>query len=250
MRYQKITKISGVMKNLLDKIALTSFSLMAAKNGYRFKKVTDKQEIEDANRLYNEEAFSFPDNLKDQVSAYKKSATNFVAYHYGIPVGLVRLADPRVINRPYELYGVDEAGEHYEIQSLVVKKEYRDGTQFVMLGLFKAMYVHSVRHGIGSWNSCGLRNVYLTVRRFCKKIEAEEVNFAAIDNPLTRYLYANRIIDTYFTMAVSAFEPWEIFKQYVNKSLRKWSGTGTIKEMAGNALAFIKNRKLQRASWW
>jgi len=211
------------MGNLLNKLTLMCFNLIALTKGYRFKKVSSTREIEDANQLYSEEAFSFPDELKAQVSAYKKSAINFVAYYNGLPVGMVRLADPRVINRPYELYGMDAAGDHHEIQSLVVKKEFRDGTQFVMLGLFKAMYAYSISHGVNSWNSCGARNVYLTVRRFCKKIETEEVNFAAIENPLTQYLYTNNIIETYFTMNVAAFDPWGIFRKYINKLAKRWS---------------------------
>jgi len=237
------------MKKILNKLALASFGAIAGKNGYRFKKVTGKKEIETANQLYSEEAFSFPDELKEKVSSYKRSAINFVAYHNGVPVGMVRLADPKVINRPYELYGVDAAGAHHEIQSLVVKKEYRDGTQFVMLGLFKAMYAYSVRHGISSWNSCGARNVYLTMRRFCKKIEAEDINFAAIDNPLTQYLFANRIIDTYFTIEVSAFEPWGIFKQYITKLTKKWDIYEHVKDIVYYPVLQIKNLRLQYMNW-
>jgi len=135
---------------------------------------------------------------------------------------MVRLGDPKIINRPFELYGVDVTGEHYEIQSLVVKKEFREGTQFVMLGLFKTMYVYSRQQGIISWNSCGARNVYLTVRRFCKNISVEEVDFGAINHPLTQYLFANNIIETYFTMEVSSFEPWQILKKFIRQVVKKW----------------------------
>ncbi len=210
------------MKYLSDKVALLTFNVIAAQKGYQFKKVNTQKEIDDACQVYNEEAFSFPDELKDKVSSYKKSAINFVAYYKDEPVGMVRLGDPKIINRPFELYGVDVTGEHYEIQSLVVKKEFREGTQFVMLGLFKAMYVYSRRQGIISWSSCGARNVYLTIRRFCKNISVEEVDFGAINHPLTQYLFANNIIETYFTMEVSAFEPWQILKKFIRQVVKKW----------------------------
>lgn len=205
----------------MDKLALRIFDLITEVKGFSFQKVSSAREINDANAVYNEEAFSFPEELRETISGYKKGTIYFVAYHYDKPVGMVRLADPQVVNRPYELYGVDVEGEHYEIQSLVVKKGYREGTQFVMLGLFRAMYGYSVKHGIYSWSSCGARSVYLTVRRFCKKIEVEDVDFGAINHPVTQYLFANNIIETYFTMEVAAFEPWLILKKFVKQQLKK-----------------------------
>jgi|GEM_PF-2855627 len=209
------------MKWILDRAAVTVFDLVSEVKGFTFKKVSSRKEIEDACAVYSEEAFSFPEELQESISVYKKGTINFVAYYNNTPVGMVRLADPAVINRPYELYGVDVAGEHYEIQSLVVKKDFREGTQFVMLGLFRAMYGYSVKYGIYSWSSCGARNVYLTVRRFCRKITEEEVDFGAINHPVTQYLFANNIIETYFTMEVAAFEPWRIMKKFVKQRLKK-----------------------------
>jgi hypothetical protein len=210
------------MKYLLNKFSLTSFNLIALKQGYRFIKVSSPKEIEDAYKVYSEEAFSFPEELKDKVAAYKTGTINFVAYYKNTPVGMVRLANPGVINRPYELYGVDAEGAHYEIQSLVVRKDFREGTQFVMLGLFKVMYCYSIKHNITSWSSCGARNVYLTMRRLCKKIYVEQIDFAAINNPVTKYLLAHNIIETYFTMEVAAFEPWSIMKRFVKQLVKKW----------------------------
>jgi hypothetical protein len=222
------------MKYLLNKISLTAFNLIALKKGYRFLKVSSPQELEDAYTVCSEEAFSFPKELQDKISAYKAGTINFVAYYKNTPVGMVRLADPGIINRPYELYGVDAAGEHYEIQSLVVRKDFREGTQFVMLGLFKAMYCYSIKHDILSWSSCGARNVYLTMRRLCKKIDVEQVDFAAINNPVTKYLLAHNIIETYFTMQVVAFEPWSILKRFVKQLVKKWEAPAflNIKRLA------------------
>jgi hypothetical protein len=204
-----------------DVLSMCLFDLIAGVKGYTFKRVTSEQAHSDIDKVYADEGFSFPETLQEKVRSYKTGTVNFIAYYKNIPVGTVRLADPKIINRPYELYRVDVAGEHYEIQSLLVRKDYRDGSQFVMLGLFKAMYAYSVSHNISSWSSCGARNVYLTMRRLCKKIEIEQVDFKSIDNPLTQYLYQNNIIDTYFTMEVASFEPWNILRKFVKQLVKK-----------------------------
>ena len=210
------------MKYLSDKLALVLFSIVAAKKGYRFTKVRTEKEYNDANDLYNGQAFSFPEHLREDVQKYKAGTLNFVAYYKDIPVGMVRLANPKVINRAYEHYGVDLEGAHHEIQSLVVKKEYRDGAQFVMLGLVKELYVYSVANSIHTWSGCGVKNVYLTMRRYCKKIEIIDVDFKSIDHPVTQYLHANNIVETYFTMEVDGFSPWQILKKCIKKLVKKW----------------------------
>lgn len=209
------------MNGVLDKVASNAFTLFAAAKGYRFVEVKTEKQYADIDQLYGKDGFSFPPHLREKVRSYKTGTINFIAYHRNVPVGTVRLGNPKINNRPFELYGVDEAGEHYEIQSLFVKKDYRDGTHFVMLGLFRAMYAYSVNHSIASWSSCGMNNIYMTIRRYCKKIELQDIDFQNISHPLTRYLYANRIIDTYFTMDVSSFEPWDILKKFVKQLVRR-----------------------------
>lgn len=206
---------------LKNKLALLLFDTIATSKGFCFREVRNETQQGDIDNMYAEEGFTFPDELSDKVRSYKVAGVNFIAYYSGEPVGMVRLADPGVINRPYELYGVDVQGEHFEIQSLLVKRNYREATQFVMLGLFRKMYGYSVKHGVTSWSSCGLRSVYLTMKRFCKKIEVEEVDFANIQHPLTQYLYTHNIIDTYFTMEVTDLEPWDILKRCIRLMLKK-----------------------------
>jgi hypothetical protein len=211
------------MLTLKDKLTLLAFDMVAAARGYKFVQATSRKAIEDAASVYNEDGFSFPKHLIDGIKKYKEGTINFIAYHRGMPVGLVRLADPNVINRPYELYGVDREGLHYEIQSLAVKKGFRDGTQFVMLGMVKKLYTYSLQKGITSWCACGAHSVYLSMRRYCKRTEVTDIDFMKIGHPVTSYLFENRIIETYFTMDVSAFEPWEIFRKCVRKLMKKYS---------------------------
>jgi len=232
------------MEKLLNKIALKTFDIIAAKRGFTFKQVETAEEMADINHLYAEEGFSFPDELKPKVIKYKKSTINFIAYHNKMAVGMVRLSDPNVINRPYELYGVDEAGKHYEIQSLVVKKKFRDGTQFVMLGLFKEMYEYSRRNSILYWNSCGARNVYMTMRRYCKEIQQIDIDFDSIRNPLTQFLFTKKIIETYFTMEVDSFEPWKILKKFLRHSVRNAAKSIQVPE-----LSILKNKRYESLSY-
>lgn len=217
------------MDYILNKLALFLFDIVGSQKGYRFKKASTDTELDAANRIYEEQAFSFPTHLEAEIQKYKAGTVNFVAYYNNAPVGMVRLANPKVINRAYELYGLDIAGEHYEIQSLVVKQGHRDGAQFVMLGLVKELYVYSIANSILSWSGCGVKGVYLTIRRYCKKSEVIDVDFKKINNPITQYLYANSIVETYFTMEVASFEPWQIFKKFIKKSAKKWAVTEFIR---------------------
>jgi len=208
------------MGKFLDKISIASFNAVATAKGYRFKKVDSDEEYDEASAIYNEEAFSFPEHLEADIQRFKAGTLNFIAYHKNDPVGMVRMANPKVINRAYEHYGVDKEGNHHEIQSLVVSKDYRDGAQFVMLGLVKELYVYSVKNSIQTWSACGKRDIYLTMRKYCKDMRVVDVDFKNIDHPVTRYLYANNIVETYFIMNVAAFAPWTILKKCVKK-LRK-----------------------------
>ena len=233
------------MKKTIDKFALLLFDFIAAIKGYRFVKVATEKEFNEANDIYNEEGFSFPEDLEDDVKKYKAGTINFIAYYRNEPVGMVRLADPRIINRAWEHYGVDKDGLHHEIQSLVVRKEYRDGPQFVMLGLVKKLYVYSIGQSIRSWSACGKTNVYMTMRRYCKKTAVIDIDFKSINHPVTQYLYANNIVETYFTMEVASFVPWEILKKYIKKTVKKWDIPGFIKERIAGA-AILKSLSIQK----
>jgi hypothetical protein len=224
------------MLSLKNKLALLVYDTIALSKGYRFVKATTKKEHEDAGVIYSEDGFTFPESLKHDIQKYKAGTVSFIAYYKNTPVGVVRLADPNVINRPYELYGVDHEGKHYEIQSLTVRKGYRDGAQFVLLGMVKKLYAYSISKGISSWSACGTNTIYLSMRRYCKKTEVTEIDFKSISHPLTSYLYAHNIIETYFTMDVSAFAPWLILKKCVKKIVKKWDVTqllrGSIEQLS------------------
>src|ERR1043165_9356048 len=140
-----------IMQKMADKLAIRLFDVLAAAKGYRFELVDTVAASKDIAVIYDEEGFSFPEELEEDVRKYKAGTLNFIAYYKNIPVGTVRLADPRVVNRAWDHYGVDKEGQHHEIQSLVVRNGYRDGAQFVMLGLVKKLYVYSLANGIKSW---------------------------------------------------------------------------------------------------
>ena len=114
------------MKNLMNKASIGFFSIYTKMKGYRFVMVTTPVEKADADKIFNEGGYKLPDTLQKEMEVYKTTAITFIAYHNGRPVGTVSLADPKIVNRPYELHGIDEKGEHYEIQSLVVSKEHRE----------------------------------------------------------------------------------------------------------------------------
>lgn len=218
------------MKTLLDGIAMLVFDMMAWSKGYTFKEVTTPQENDDATTVFASEAFSFPPHLDSDVQRFKKGAVNFIAYHKGLPVGTVRLQNPKIINRAWEHYGVDKNGDHHEIQSLIVKKEFRDGSQFVMLGLVKCLYAYSLANSITTWSACGQKSLYMTMRRYCKNIKVIDIDFQSTLHPVTKYLYQHGKVETYFIMDVKAFAPLQILKKVAKKLARKSS----IIEKIGN----------------
>lgn len=213
------------MKRLLNKVAITIFTWATRAKGYSFRQVNSVKEYEDANNIFDEEGYELPEMFMKEMDMYKKDTIKFIAYYKNEPIGTVGLANPRIVNRPYELHGVDEEGTHFEIQSLVVRKEYRDGSQLVMLGLFKEMYRFSVKNQISSWISFGMRNLYLTIRRYNKEIRLVDICEENNKQPLTMYLYDNKIFDTCFTLEVASFAPWNIFKMFVKQRAKKWNSS-------------------------
>lgn len=209
------------MTSLVDKLTILGFNIIAFFKGYRFKQVENGSEFHDFETLYASGGFHFPEELEAKVNEYKHAAVNFIAYYKGVPVGTVRLGDPNIKNRPFELLGIDEKAEHFEIQSLMVKKEFRDGTHFVMLGLFKAMYVFSIKHSVSSWISGSTRSVYQTIRRYNKNMKIIEQNQQNFESPVANYLFANNIIDFYYTMQVKDFSPQNIFKIFLNQLIKQ-----------------------------
>lgn len=205
----------------MNTIAILTFDFLTWCKGYRFQQVQTAQEIQDFQEVYDTQGFVFPEDVKQTVKSIKSDSIKFIAYYKDLPVGTIALANPKVYNLPFEMLGVDAAGEHFEIQSLVVRKEYRDSSQLVMLGLFKSIYAYSLKHNINSWIAVGMRGVYLTMRRYCKDMQDLKVDFTKQTHPLTKYGYENNIFDTCFTIPVASFSPMSIFKLFVKHRLRK-----------------------------
>jgi hypothetical protein len=207
---------------LLNLLALQLFDLLAWVRGYRFTTVKTAEEAADFMLINDQAGFAFPPEIAARLQVYKNGAERFIAYHRNRPAGIVRLADPKIVNRPFELYGVDPTGEHFEIQTLVVAPDFRDGSHFVMVGLFKAMYCYSIARRIPSWISCSTYGVYRTMRRYSREIRRVEVDFANSNHPVTRWLHANGVFDTCYTMPVSSFSPWQIMKRIVRFKAREF----------------------------
>jgi hypothetical protein len=203
------------MTTFINHIVIKVFNLIAFLKGFRFKEVTTDKELKDFELAYNEDGFHLPGELHEMNQVYKTGSISFIAYYKGQPVGTARLGNPKVKNRPFELFGLDKEGEHFEIQNLMVKREFRDGAHFVMLGLFKTMYVYSIKNSVASWISGSTRSVYQTMRRYNKEIKILEKKCQHIDHPLTNYVYANNIVDFYYSMNVTDFSPASIFKKFI-----------------------------------
>lgn len=204
---------------ILHRTALLLFDLLCFLKGYRFARVTTPEQESDFDQVYREDGLSFSPEIVETLSHYK-GTISFVAYYKSQPVGVVRLADPKITNRPRDLHGVDAAGEHFEIQSLAVRKSFRESSQFVMLGLFKTIYCYSLGHDIASWICCSSRNVFLTMRRYCKDIQLIEVDFEDRAYPVSQYLFARNVFNTCYSMQVEAFSPWNIFKNFIRFKTR------------------------------
>lgn len=211
------------MKKLFNYLATTFFFTYTRMKGYRFSLVTTPEENRDAELIFKNEGYKLPSDLEPEMEMYKKHTIKFIAYHNDVPVGTVGLADPKIANRPFDLHSIDEKGEHFEIQSLIVSKKHRECSQLVLLGLFKEMYTYSISHAIKSWISFGLRQLYITMRRYNKQICLLNVNSAGNKGPLAVYLYENNIFDSCSIMKVEDFQPAQICIKFVKKCLRKTS---------------------------
>lgn len=214
---------------ILDRIALVFFDVLANLKGYEFRQVYAESELADADVIYNEDGHWFPKEVSDDLERYQAGALNIIAYRWGVPAGFVRLGNPKVMNRAYDHLGIDKDGLHPEIQSLIVSKDFRDGAQFVLLGLVKELYTYSVANNITTWSACGKHNLYLTMRRYCKDMRVVKLDTGSMEHPVAQYLYARKMIETYFVMKVSAFAPYSIVKRCVRKMVKKWNLVDTLR---------------------
>lgn len=213
----------------LNRTALLLFDLLCYVKGFRFVRVSTAEQETDFDLAYREDGLSFSPEIEETLSRYK-GTIRFIAYYKNQPAGVLRLADPKITNRPRDLHGIDTAGEHFEIQSLAVRKDFREASQFVMLGLFKSMYCYSLRHGVASWICCSSRNVFLTMRRYCKDIQLIDVDFNDRAYPVSQYLYARNVFTTCYSMQVEAFSPWNIFKNFIRFKTRNSNFMHSLKQ--------------------
>lgn len=192
------------MKQILNKLALSIFDIVAITKGYKFKKVETLQECCDINHFYDNESSASENGFKDKVKMYKVGKINFIAYHKGKAVGAVRLSDPWVASQGHEIFGFDEFGIVYEIQNLAIEHKSYIDSEFVMLGLFSAMYKFSVSHSILCWSANGLKNICKILNGYCQKNTTNEVDYKNFDHPLTDYSHTKKIKDTTFSVDVAA----------------------------------------------
>jgi len=209
------------MKKLIDDAAIMVFTAISRIKGYQFRLVSTTQEDRDAERLFRAQGYKLPQDYQHEMYQYKPETIRFIAYYKGEVVGTVSLADPGIVNRPFLLHGLDAAGEHFEIQSLIVSKDHRECSQLVLLGLFKEMYLWSVRNGVRSWISLGLRQLYITMRRYNKQISLLPIAAENRQHPIAAYLYANNIFDSCAIMQVKDFSPCQILVKFLKKRIRK-----------------------------
>jgi len=210
----------GTIVKAIDKLSIAIFGLIIFLRGYRLTVAHSPRELADAHKLFDEDGIRFPAEIEDDLTRFSNGAVNIVAYYRNEPVGMVRIANPKIANRAYAHLGMDKEGAHHEIQGLIVKKEHRDGAQFVMLGLVRKLYTYSVANKIRTWNACGKRELYLTIRRYCKKTEVIEVDFKSIQHPVTRYLYTHGKLETYFIMDLLGFSPSLILMNFLKKHIK------------------------------
>ncbi len=208
------------MKKLFDHVAISVFGAIARMKGYQFRLVATEKEKMDAEWLFRTQGYKLPSDFEREMYDYKPEAIRFIAYHMDKVVGTVSLADPAAINRPYLLHGLDADGEHFEIQSLIVSKDHRECSQLVLLGLFKEMYQWSLKNGIRSWISLGLRQLYITMRRYNKQIKLLPIGAENRSHPIAAWLFANHIFDSCAVMYVEDFSPFRILMKFLKKRLK------------------------------
>lgn len=209
------------MKKLFNSLAISFFAAFTRLKGYKFCLVTTDEQKRDADEIFKNEGYKLPGNFEKEIEIYKKNTIKFIAYYKNKPVGTIGLADPKIANRPYDLHGIDEKGEHFEIQSLIVSKKHRECSQLVLLGLFKEMYLYSIKHSVKSWISFGLRQLYMTLRRYNRNISHISINKNANVLPIARYLYEQNVFDSCSVMNVEGFQPGTICMKFLKKRLRK-----------------------------
>jgi hypothetical protein len=205
---------------MINFLVINCFKLIVWWRGIKILPLNQPKLEADMKAIYDQHGFVFPNELQPFVDKYKQGTISFIAYIQNQPAGIVRLGNPNVVNRPYELYGMDKTGESYEIQSLVVCPPFRSGSQLVMLSLLNAIYQHALVNNIQSWCAASRRDVYLTMRKFNPTIQLVDIDFKNIQHPLTQYLVKHKIIERYYRMDVDGFNPSQILTLLIKKLLR------------------------------
>ena len=216
--------IYNKLYTVADQIAICSFSLISFLKGYRFLLVGSMREESDFEKVNQGAGVPYTPEIASKLRIYKNGGVRFIAYHGKKPVGTVRLGDPNIINRPFEVFHVNEDCLHYEIQNLSVVKEYREGSQFIMLGLFKAMYCYSRYNRIESWMGFSTYGVFRTMRRYNKDIRRVDIDAGVTANPIARFLCRRGIVEICYTMSVDSFSPSCIFMQFLKYKLKGLTG--------------------------
>lgn len=228
MRLISKCTIIDLTNHLLNNASLYLFFLLLKLKGYRIIPADTAKLKEKATALkhevYSEERkYSLPKECLDWNNKNQENAISFIAYFKNTPVGTVSLYDPSQTNRLYAGFGINEDGVHFEIGSLAIKKEFRDGQMFVFLGLIGAITEYSYKNSVKHWMSISSKNLYRTLRKFNKEIKMVPASTENGKEKFAIMLYdtAQKNIPTNvaFSMEVTSFVPWRIVMNFIKDNL-------------------------------
>jgi len=198
---------------------MVMFDIISTLKGYRFKRIDSVEECSDANHFYDMEGAGCDKPSKEKVRMGRIGKINFAAYHNGKMVGAVRLSDPWIASQGHEIFGFDDFGIVYEIEGLAIKAGGDINKTFVMLGLFKTMYLFSVKHFILSWSANNMKNVCNLLKGFCSAANHDSSTERNDEYPPKDYHVTKKIRSTTFSIDVASLEPSIACKKYISQWL-------------------------------
>lgn len=217
-----------LLENLLNKVALYLFSFLVWYRGYKFIRASSENQLKVAAEIkkesYEESYYIIPEYIQQRLDQYDQTSVTFICYYQKTPIGTITLFDPQKANRLYDGLGVNQNANFYELGNLAVKKDYRGGDKFVVIGLFKQVYEYSRKRGIEKWIMTAAKNSFITLRKFSSHMEVIPIDFNIARDSIMRHyfeLFWNKNPSVCFTASVTSFSPWYMVKKMMKRMMKQ-----------------------------
>lgn len=223
-----------VWAKLFDALAMKTFPWVAGLAGYRFRVGTDQQ-LRDDGRAVARAAWAAqgvtPSVDATHVGArYDEATTWIVAYHRGVPVGVMGLLDMRHGSIALDLSRRDPPPEldlatTREICRLAILPGHRRRGKLVMVGLLREMLAWSVDNRVERLFSGSTEALFRIYRRYnpTARLLDPPPSTSPEDPEKARYFSSYRAwggMGVLYTFDVAGASPWDVFSRFLRRRLR------------------------------